>query len=278
MSINQKPWLEMLLSCVNQPNADLVKRENIQCDVVMINKSDCNKSELLEVNGHQVKLFFTTDKGLAKSRNMAIRHSTADICVICDDDEYFYDGYPEMLIQAYADHPDADGIVFMIRNPQKKYPKNEFKLSYLSALRIASWQISFKRQRVVDNHLGFNELFGAGAPFPSGGEEHMFLQDCLKAGLRFYYVPIELGKMIETGESQWFAGFTRQYFINRGVVTAYQLGKIAATAYALYFAITKYALYRQDCGFLMALQSMLTGINSSKIKRPIRKLTHHEVY
>jgi glycosyltransferase involved in cell wall biosynthesis len=278
MSTNRKPRLEMLLSCVNQQNTNIVQQENIQCDVVIINKSDSNKLELLEVNGHQVKLFFTTDKGLARSRNMAIRHSTGDICIICDDDEYFYDGYPEMLIQAYADRPDADGIVFKIRNPQKKYPNKEYKLSWLSALHIASWQISFKRQSVVNNHLGFNELFGAGAPFPSGGEEHIFLQDCLKAGLRFYYVPIELGKMIETGESQWFTGFTRQYFINRGVVTSYQLGKITATAYAFYFALSKYYLYRHDCSFLAALQSMLTGIYSSKIKRPLRKLTHHEIY
>lgn len=278
MSISSNPRLEMLLSCVNQSNADLVLRENIQCDVVMINKSDRNQLERLNINGHQVKLFHTTDKGLAKSRNMAIRYSSADICIICDDDEYFYDGYPEALLKAYADHPDADGIIFIIDKPCKKYKKKEFRLSYLSALRVASWQISFKRQSVVEHHIGFNELFGAGAPYPSGGEEHIFLQDCLKAGLRFYYVPIRLGKMIETGQSQWFTGFTRQYFINRGVVTAYQLGRVMATAYAFYFAVTKHRLYRSECRFGAALHSMLTGIYSPKIKRPLRRLTHHEVY
>lgn len=56
------------------------------------------------------------DKGLTKSRNYAIKHSEADVCLLCDDDEVFSRNYEEGILTAYRDLPEADVIIFNIGN------------------------------------------------------------------------------------------------------------------------------------------------------------------
>lgn len=82
-----------------------------------------------------------------------------------------------------------------------------------------------------------------------GGEEIKFLFDCLKAGLVIWYVPIIIASIQDGSKSQWFKGFTRQYFFNKGWSNKMILGKFWACIYAAYFTITHYNKYKMIVAF-----------------------------
>lgn len=111
-------------------------------------------------------------------------------------------------------------------------------------MKVSSWQISFRRARILDAGVRFDELMGAGTG--NGAEEELkFLTDCEKAGLRIYYVPALIASVAQT-ESTWFHGYTETFFENRGATTRYILGSCLAALYAVYFVIRKRSLYRDS--------------------------------
>ena len=55
----------------------------------------------------------------------------------------------------------------------------------------------------------------------------MFIHDCLKAGLKVYSIPVEIGEE-QPRPSTWFFGFDRKFFHDRGVLYHVLYGKLAA--------------------------------------------------
>ena len=47
---------------------------------------------------------------------MAIANSDADVCLLCDDDEVFVEGYEEKILETFAKLPQADVIIFRMVN------------------------------------------------------------------------------------------------------------------------------------------------------------------
>lgn len=256
-----KLTLEVLLSCMKQKDCQIIERSNLKTDAIVINQSDCNKIEKINFpeNSSFVTLFIsTTERGLSKSRNMALRNATADICLICDDDEILDNDYREKIEQAYKENPSADVIAFQIQDAGKKYPNKKKKIGYLGALKLASWQLTFRRKCIIDNNIRFDETLGSGVS-KAGGEENMFVYDCLKQGLKIIFVPITIGRMIES-ESQWFHGCTADFFTDKGRLMTKLLGQSKAVIYGLYFLVTKYHWYKKDIGFVEATKSLYRGI------------------
>ena len=81
--------LEVLLSCMNQKDLGIVKRSRITSDVLVINQADGEDIEEQVENGQRIRMFTTNERGLSRSRNMALKYAEGDICVLCDDDEIF---------------------------------------------------------------------------------------------------------------------------------------------------------------------------------------------
>ena len=114
--------LEVLMSCMHQNDAALVSASQLTGNVVMINQ--CDKEgygEYPTANG-AVRMFSTTERGLTKSRNMAIRNAKADICLICDDDERFVPEYEQVILNAYQKNPQADIVIFKMENRPPSFP------------------------------------------------------------------------------------------------------------------------------------------------------------
>ena len=252
--------IEVLMSCMHQSDISIISRTNIKSDTLLVNQCNKNGSNQYILDGSKsiVRVISSTDRGLSKSRNMALKNATGDLCLICDDDEILYDNYVCQIQKAFVEHPEADVIAFKIDNAGKVYPKNEKKLNYLTVLKVASWQIAFRRKSIIDNNIEFDETLGSGVS-KAGGEENMFLYDCLKKGLTIYFVPLSIGRMIE-GESQWFHGYSQEYFYDRGIFTKKLMGTFAATLYAAYYLIFKNSLYRKDISFFKALKFIIQGI------------------
>ena len=97
--------LEVLLSCMYQEDMSIALRTRIQSDLLIINQ--CNKDESVEniCDGHRIRMISSTERGLSKSRNMALENACGDICLICDDDEIFEEGYKDAIIKVFEQMP-----------------------------------------------------------------------------------------------------------------------------------------------------------------------------
>lgn len=262
--------LEILMACMHQSDDTLVKKSNITGDVVVINQCDLDAEAEYPTAEGVARLYSTTQRGLTKSRNMAIGKSDADICLLCDDDEVFVEGYAEKILNAYENLPQADVIIFKMVNRTPSFEDKVMELRFPQTMKVSSWQISFRRQRLLDTGVRFDELMGAGSG--NGAEEELkFLTDCRKAGLAIYYVPEAIASVAQT-ESTWFGGFTEQFFENRGATTRYILGVPLAVAYACYYVATKKKMYSGDITPARALMATFRGIRRNKIGKQRKEM------
>lgn len=262
--------LDVLISCMFQTDMSLVSKSKITGDAIIINQCDtCGFNECKTPFG-KARMFSVTDRGLTKSRNLAISKSDADICLICDDDEVFEHDYISKILSAYKHLNDADIIVFKMRNRTASFPDRVMRLKFPYTLKVSSWQISFRRKSLIDNGVRFDELLGAGTG--NGAEEELkFLRDCEKKNLKIYYVPSVIASVSQE-KSTWFKGFDKQFFRNRGNTTRYILGLPLASVYAIYYVIKKRKMYSDDISMLGALTSVFSGIFENKISKQSKNI------
>lgn len=255
--------LDILLSCMNQEDASLIQRSHITGSAVVINQ--CNREDYREfpTDHGEARMFFTKERGLTRSRNMAVRKSKADICLLCDDDEVFVPGYEEGILKAYQDLPQADIIAFKMTNQPSSLPDRVMELKFPKLTRVSSWQISFRREALLRAGVEFDELMGAGTG--NGAEEELkFLMDCRRAGLRIFYVPFPIAEVDHVG-STWFAGYNKDFFYNRGATTRYILGAPLAAVYAVYYVVKKRKKFSVSA--FTALKEIFRGMKDNKIVR-----------
>lgn len=141
----------------------------------------------------------TQTKGLSVNRNIALEAATAPISLCSDDDVEYSEENLLMIIRSYRQRPDADFIAFeyFSSSAPRPYPNFEFNLKRPpKGYFIGGPEISFRTYSVKNAGIRFNEFFGVGCEFPSG-EDDMFLQDCLDAGLNCIFIP----EIITTHES-----------------------------------------------------------------------------
>ncbi len=266
--------LEVLISCMNQQNMKIAEMTGIQTDALIINQ--CPQSEVLnEIKSDQntsggqnktlvnIRMLNTNTRGLSKSRNMAIQHAVGDVCLLCDDDEQLDSSYEKIILKAYEALPDADIICFRIANQPSRLKQKTQRLTKWTAMRIASWQITFRREAIINSGIRFDENMGAGTG-NGGGEEVKYLRDCIKAGLKAYYVPNSIGVVAQT-ESTWFKGFDRDFFYKRGVTNRYMLGLPMAILYAIYYSYVKRNLYKAYVTPWQSFKYTLDGILANDI-------------
>ena len=253
--------LDILMSCMHQRDDTLVRSSRITGSAVVINQ--CDREEFAEYG--PVRMYSTTQRGLTKSRNMAISKSDADVCLLCDDDEVFVEGYEGAILKAYEQLPQADVIIFKMVNRAPSFSDEVQRLRFPKTMKVSSWQISFRRESLLKSGVRFDELLGAGTG--NGAEEELkFLTDCEKAGLKIYYVPTGIATVAQT-ESTWFSGFDARFFENRGATTRYILGWPAASLYALYYVLRKKKLYESQISSVDALRAIFRGIRENKISK-----------
>ena len=254
----------ILLSCMYEKNNEILIRSNIKSDSVIINQCDENSKEEISIDKNKTCLWInSTERGLSKSRNMAIKNSEADICLIADNDEVFDGDIEEKILKAYEEIPQADIIVFNLHNKFTKLKNKIYKIKRLECLRVCSLQITFKRKSIVNNNIKFDVNLGAGTG-NGAGEENKFLFNAYDKGLQIYHYPINIATMIEN-ESTWFKGYDEEYFYKHGMTTRYILGFWLSCAYAFYFLIFKYDLFKNNITFFKAGNNIFSGILDNKL-------------
>jgi glycosyltransferase involved in cell wall biosynthesis len=248
---------------MHQKDISLVSASSITGSAVVINQCDQDGLREFPEDPSRVKWLDSTTRGLTKSRNMAINLSDADVCLLCDDDEVFVPDYERKILDAYDSLPQADVIIFKMCNRPSAFPEQVMQIKFPGTMHVSSWQISFRREKILRSGIRFDELLGAGTG--NGAEEELkFMTDCQRAGLQIYYVPEEIASVAQA-ESTWFAGFDEQFFYNRGATTRYILGLGIASAYAVYYVARKKAMYQGQITPGKALCTTLRGILENKL-------------
>ena len=248
---------QILMSAMHQTDCSNLEKSNVKCNAIIVNQ--CDEEGVVECcNG---KMINTLERGLSRSRNLAIANADAEYCLLSDDDEFFVDDVDKVIVNAYEELPDADIIIFGTdyKSHLHDTPK---KLKRLELLKVSSVQISFKLSSIKDK-ISFDTKLGAGTG-NGAGEETKFLWDSYGAGLKIYYYPVKILKLREK-TSTWFAGYDEKYFYNRGMVTRYIMGKFYSTLYAYYYALSHKNLFKQTISPRKALKSMLKGVREDKL-------------
>lgn len=263
--------VEVLIAAMHLEDTSIAEKTNVKTDALIINQCDENKTVCEDGAHGKVRCIYTTERGVSRSRNAALINAKGDYCLLCDDDEYLYEGYEEKIINAFETYTDADIICFKINvNPpqdnvstalkrsKKKYKNHPCKMGFLRVLKVATWQIAIRRQAIIDSGIRFDEHYGSGSSLGSG-EENIFLYDCLKKGIKIRYVPELLGE-VSQADSKWFKGFDEEYFLNRGTIIRRLMGRLVGFAYCTYFAVSKYPRYRSGISFFKAYARLLKGL------------------
>ena len=254
--------VEILQSCMFSTPDKMLESSKNPCDTIVINQADINDIEertLTESNGRPFSYRFitTTERGLSKSRNMAIRNSHADVCLISDDDEIFEPDIKEKISDAFEKYPKADIIAFQVKGLMRRPADHPFRANYLHAMRFASVQLAFRLNSIQKKGILFDEKMGSGSG-NGCGEENKFMFDCLKSGLRMQYVPVHIATLITSSESRWWKGFTKEFFINHGWATRRYLGWFLATIYAVNYVYRKKKKFNMSA--FKAFSYILKGI------------------
>lgn len=190
--------LDVLVATMHD-DKNIYERMRLQEAAVIINQTDIEDEEIFNTDHGRVKFVSSKERGLAKSRNLAIKKSDADICLFTDNDVMFKDGYAEKIKAAYKKYPDADIIAFTVTTDDKERTVSKLKtgeVNRIMSMKVSSVQISFKREIVEKYNLFLNENFGAGSSYFNSGEENIFLYHAIKKGLKMYYVDEEIANVL----------------------------------------------------------------------------------
>lgn len=258
--------VEVLLSTMYQKDLSIYHKMNIQTDAVIINQCDHNEYVEYKVNGHRVKFVCSTERGLSRSRNMALKYAEGDICLLADDDVFYYDNYAEKIKEQFTKYPEADMLCFCANRKdvnenicQHKYYNRVKKISILTAGGRTSYEIAFRRESISSPILCFDERFGTGSEiFPAGGEETIFCRDCIRYGLSISFIPLYIEE-VSIAESTWFKGYDDQYFFDKGAGYTRGMGKYLGLPFILGFCLRKHSLFKKECGIYRAFIKMLKG-------------------
>ena len=258
--------LVVLISCMNQSDFGIVTRSKLQTDAVIINQCDKDCVDELDfVNSKNekchVKMISTTERGLSRSRNLAIENSWGDICLICDDDEVLSEGYEDTILSAYNTYKDYECITFHVVRKDRPFSSKQIgnvrHVGFKGIMQTSSVQITFRRETIVGENIKFDVKLGSGTGNGSG-EENKFLLDIRRKSIKILYYPQTIATVLP-GESLWFKGFNDVYMRNLGWSSRRSLGSILGFIYISYFGLKHINLYRSEISPLCAFSNLFKG-------------------
>lgn len=257
----------VLISCMHQRDKSILERSNVQSDVIVVNQCDYNNIEEFDFFnkfGQQKHCTFisTTERGLSRSRNMAIRHAADNsICLICDDDEVLEDDVEKKIINSYKLHEDAVCIIFALIRKDLKKEKTYLKVpgipGFRQILKTSSQQISFNKNRITSLGIEFDPKMGSGTG-NGGGEENKFLLDIRRKRGMIYYEPDVIATVLP-GESQWFKGYTPLHMESLGWSSRRAMGFFTGYIYINYWVATHGKFYKNDISTFKAWYHIIKG-------------------
>lgn len=219
--------MQLLVAAMNAEPLSLVEEMHLDSDAVIVNQTDRYDYEELTYKGHTVRFFSMAERGVGLSRNHALLRADAEISLFADEDIVYVPGYEKKVLDAFAEHPDADMLLFNVQAMpgRETYHIETFSRVHLyNCGRYPTYSMAVRTAAVHKRNITFSLLFGGGAKY-SNGEDSLFIRECIKKGMKVYAVPIRIGAERER-ESTWFKGFHEKFFYDRGVLYHYLYGRL----------------------------------------------------
>ena len=231
--------LQVLAVTMHREDLSIAEQMNIRCDALIANQADRDETITCDTPHGEWRMITTATRGVGRNRNVGLDAADGDILLLSDDDVTYRDDMPAQVIQAFADNPQADVIIFgmdMVRDGQVFETRQEpfHRVRVWNAMKYGTYRIALRREALERAHIRFHESFGGGCPF-SAGEDSLFIKSCLDKKLHIYAHPYVLGTCCKD-QSSWFVGYNEKYFYDKGVLVRH-LFPHTAYLMALYFGL-----------------------------------------
>ncbi|OWU89270.1 MULTISPECIES: glycosyltransferase family 2 protein [unclassified Flavobacterium] len=188
--------IEILISTMNQDSLDFLVpmfpySHFSTFQILIVNQTQNEK--ILTSSYSNIRVINSFEKGLAKSRNLALENAVGKILVIADDDIVYQEGFINKIINAYHKFPEAAVINFSAINSNenliKKYPSYpKSNLNTFDILNTSSIEMTLNKSIIDEAKIQFDENFGLGGIFEMG-EEAVFLFDLKEKQQQLSFYP-----------------------------------------------------------------------------------------
>lgn len=185
--------LEVLISTMNRNSLDFldamfVHNESSKFQILIINQT--HEGCILNSNQPHIRVINSFEKGLSRSRNLALKNASAPIVLIADDDVVYEMDFHNTILKAFKENPEANLITFKAKNfegkPYRQYPKDTINYTLKSIKGVISWEIAFNLNSIKALDITFDERFGLGSEFETA-EEYLFAREVLTKGGHSYF-------------------------------------------------------------------------------------------
>ncbi len=226
--------IQVLVTTMHQKDMSKYSEMNLQTDAVIANQADFCGFEETEISGRCLRFVTTDTRGVSLNRNIAITYSTADIIVFADDDQCFVDGYEKLIVEAFANCPDADAIKFYCESTNHDRPlsfkrPDRFKKTDKKTIMSAGVHaLAVKKTFLDKNNINFDNRLGPGREIYCG-EDSVFLSELLKHKANIYLSPTFLCN-IKQEDSSWFKGYDEQFCVSVGYIYSCIYGVLSPLA------------------------------------------------
>ncbi len=201
--------LEILIATKNRSTLDFLAlmfpfTHFSKFNILVINQTKENK---LISDFKNVRVINVDQKGLSKSRNLAIKNASQKICLIADDDVVYFPNFDHEIITSFNQNPKASLITFNHQRIGVEKPNNKSKTEYGHSKKtienVCSIEIALQIKDVKENNLFFDENFGLGSFFETA-EEYLFLRDAIGLNLGVLFCPsvIVSHPLLTSGDQQ----------------------------------------------------------------------------
>lgn len=177
--------VDILLSTMHGCYPEWVSQGPMRGRVIVVDQCDSEGQDTLD-NGSLV--LHTRDRGLSRSRNMALAHSDATYCMFCDNDiEVDFEALERLNIRLDSGALAAEALVTSHAAHRFLNTDEDRLLGWRGISRASSWQIIVNRAFLIAHDIRMDEGFGLGTKVDHG-EENILLADILRAGGRIILV------------------------------------------------------------------------------------------
>lgn len=249
--------IQVLVAAMNQTDHSLIEKMNIKTDAIVGNQCNFNSVEKFNIDNQQILYLNFAEKGVGLNRNNALMRADADICLFADDDMVYVNNYAEIIENVFRDNPLADVIVFNLHEEKisRKLITKKIRVGYLNYLRYGTARVAVRLASVKKYGIYFNQCFGGGTEH-CHGEDNLFLNACLKNGLKIVAVPEYIATLTEERKSSWNRGYDEKYIKDQGALFR-TISRRWWRLLCLQDAFRRHNSYHM--GFYKALKLMLEG-------------------
>ena len=96
---------------------ELINRLNVKSNYLVVNQVENRNTKITNP-----KVINRCEKGLSRSRNVAINNVSSEIVCLADDDIVYEENYKQTILEAHNKYRKADIICFYVesKNPNRK--------------------------------------------------------------------------------------------------------------------------------------------------------------